>query len=157
MPTLSESPEEHSDRHSDNVRHESSFYRVALLCLRVTTSLQQATVAFPSKVASRTPSRMRVPILIGLSAFPQGSMDGSDPRERGQGCANALGPAPAPGPRTGGSLPSPVDRPVRPRPVGSQTRKMHLCNGLRRITSAHFRRAKVRIDPLRRLRSPEVA
>ena len=83
-------------------------------------------------------------------------MDGSD-LTGAVVCASTHGHTPLPGRPEGGSLPSPVERPVRPRPVGSQTRKMHLYNGLRRSTSAHFQRAKVRIDPLRRLRSPEVA
>ena len=54
----------------------------------------------------------------------------------------------------GGRLPSPVEHPVRSRPVGVRNRKTRPCNSLRRSTSAHVRRATVGIDPLRQLRSP---
>ena len=40
----------------------------------------------------------------------KGSLAGSDPRGRGQGCANTPGPEPAAGPRTAGSLPTPHHR-----------------------------------------------
>ena len=80
-------------------------------------------------------------------------MDGSD-LTGAVVCENTHRPTPLLGRPEVGSLPAPAERPVQPRPVGVINRKTQPCNSLRRSTSAHVRRAKVRIDPLRQLRSP---
>ena len=53
----------------------------------------------------------------------KGLLAGSDPRGRGQECANTPGPEAAAGPRTAGSLPAPPECPDRHWPVGAQRRK----------------------------------
>ena len=83
----------------------------------------------------------------------KGLLAGSDPRGRGQECANTPGPQPAAGARTAGSLPAPPERPDQHRPVGVRRRKTFARGSFRSSTGAHGRTAKVRIDSPCRLRA----
>ena len=70
------------------------------------------------------------------------------------GRAHATFPDAVPGIPKGGSLPAPPEHPERHWPPGVRRRKALPCRGLHRSTGAHRRRAKVRIGPPRRLRTP---
>ncbi len=73
------------------------------------------------------------------TAFPRRDhWNGSDPWRAGAGCENTPGPAPVPGPRTGGSLPSsaessgaasPLRRPCRNCKTGSHIRERWRAHG----------------------------
>ena len=65
-----------------------------------------------ARCGAQWPSRQGIP---GSGATPGG---------RGPACENAHGPAPAPSPRGGGSLPPPPERPLRRWPVWPCRRKM---------------------------------
>ena len=56
------------------------------------------------------------------TAFPQGSMVGSDPAG-GRACENTHAPTPSLGRPRAGSLPSPPERPVSPRLAGLRKHK----------------------------------
>ena len=89
------------------------------------------------------------------TAFPRRDhWSGSDPRGRGRGCANAPGPEPAAVPWTGGSLPAPPERALRPRPPGTIGHKTLARSGLRRPAGAHIGSSGVRIGTPCRFRGP---
>ena len=78
----------------------------------------------------------------------------SDPEGSGaEGCASTPGPEPVPGPRTGGSLPSQSERPVRHGRTGRWGQKTLPRQRMNESSGAHRRSAEVRIDPSCRLRA----
>ena len=96
-----------------------------------------------------------VPRCPGLrSACPPAGIHGRERPRRGRGCEYTHGPTPQLGRPKVGSLPSPSVRPVQARPAGARRRRLWPCEDLRRDSGAHVQGARVRIDPLRRLRSP---
>ncbi len=123
----------------------------------------------------KTSRNRRVPVLVGDAGHPDGqpvaqhvrrrreaaldTLPGriagavATRRGRGQGCASTPGSEPVPGPRTGGSLPAPPERPDRPWPVGVRRRKTFARGSFRSPAGAPRRSAEVRIGPPRRLRA----
>ena len=77
-----------------------------------------ASLSHRARCGAQWPSRQRIP---GSGATPGG---------RGPACENAHGPAPAPSPRGGGSLPSRSARLVRPRRPGSTGRNRNNRKGI---------------------------
>ena len=114
-----------------------------------------ASRAMPtSPTASRFGQRVLRRLAAALDTLP-GRIVGAvaTRRGRGQGCASTPGPEPVPGPRTGGSLPSRPVPPVRHGPAWPPRRKTLPRQRINGKAGAHRRKAKVRIDPSRRLRA----
>ena len=85
------------------------------------------------RIERRTAPLIRWPLYRSSTAFPLGIIGtGATPGGRGPACENTQGPVPAPGPRTGGSLPSSAEssgaasqlrRPCRNCKTGSHIRE----------------------------------
>ena len=77
------------------------------------------------RVIRRLEAALKPPSRVGIDG------SGATPRDGGQGCENTPASEPVAGPRTGGSLPSPPQRPVWPRPAEPRKRKTLLPRRIR--------------------------
>ena len=134
-------PERHSARHKQAVRHGPSSESASGAGRRGCRPRPSCPVVARRCRTARRPASRRTgpPPPRSGARHPSGTdcLSGSDPRGRGRGCANAPGPEPVAGLRTGGSLPALSSRPLRPRPSGKATRKTVARSSFRRPAGAH--------------------